>query len=404
MKHFVPILLICGLIASCAPKSAEVAIKPAQAAGGQVRIVLTQKERQQVKIALAPVTEQTLPLEVQASGQVQSAADRSTQVSAAVPGRVERVNVQLGQRVSVGEILAVLRSDEVAQIQSDLLQQVLDVESEREQDQVQLNLTKSTFEREKQLLAEKVGTRADFEQAKSEYLKAAAALRGLERKRQALVTTASERLRLLGVPASEGLRVIRERRIDNIILVRSPRSGIVAERNINPGELSDNSKPLFAIADPAQVWLVAQIFEKDIPLVKIGLSATVRLDSYPGQVFTGRLNYVAPSLDSSTRTLAVRATIDNPNGKLKPQMFARLTLPTGSLKAMVVPAAAVQKSGETYVAYLQVGENTYEERRLTLGRTLGTFVEVKSGFALGQQVVVAGSVELQGRAIQMAGQ
>jgi membrane fusion protein, heavy metal efflux system len=404
MKRFVLILLTCALIASCSPKTAEVAIKPAQAAGAPVRIVLNQQERQQVKIALAPVIERILPLEVQASGQVQSAADRSTQVSAAVPGRVERVNVQLGQRVSAGEILAVLRSDEVAQIQSDLLQQVLDIESEREQDQVQLNLAKSTFEREKQLLAEKVGTRADFEQAKSEYLKAAAALRGLERKRGALITTASERLRLLGVPASEGERVIRERRIDNTVVVRSPRSGIVAERNINPGELSDNSKPLFAIADPGQVWLVAQIFEKDIPLVKIGLPATVRLDSYPGQAFAGRLNYVAPSLDPTTRTLAVRATIDNPNGKLKPQMFARLTLPTGSLRALAVPAAAVQKSGETYVAYLQVGENTYEERRLTLGHTLGTFVEVKSGLSLGQQVVVAGSVELQGRAIQMAGQ
>jgi membrane fusion protein, heavy metal efflux system len=404
MKRSVPILLTCVLITSCSPKTAEVAIKPAQAAGGSVRIVLTSQERQQVKIALTPVTERVLPLEVQASGQVQSAADRSTQVSAAVPGRVERVNVQLGQRVRAGEVLAVLRSDAVAQIQSDLLQQVLDVESEREQDQVQQNLTKSTFEREKQLLAEKVGTRADFEQAKSEYLKAAAALRGLERKRGALITTASERLRLLGVPASEGERVIRERRIDNAVLVRSPRSGIVAERNINPGELSDNSKPLFAIADPEQVWIVAQIFEKDIPLVKIGLPATVRLDSYPGQVFAGRLNYVAPSLDPTTRTLAVRATIDNPNGKLKPQMFARLTLPTGSLRALAVPAAAVQKSGETYVAYLQVGENTYEERRLILGRTLGTFVEVKSGLALGQQVVVAGSVELQGRAIQMAGQ
>jgi membrane fusion protein, heavy metal efflux system len=404
MKRFVPILLTCVLIASCSPKATEVAIKPAQAAGGTVRIVLTQQERQQVKIALAPVIERILPLEVQASGQVQSAADRSTQVSAAVPGRVERVNVQLGQRVRVDQVLAVLRSDEVAQIQSDLLQQVLDVESEREQDQVQLNLAKSTFEREKQLLAEKVGTRADFEQAKSEYLKAAAALRGLDRKRGALITTASERLRLLGVPASEGLRVIRERRIDNAVLVRSPRSGIVAERNINPGELSDNSKPLFAIADPGQVWLVAQIFEKDIPLIKIGLPATVRLDSYPGQVFAGRLNYVAPSLDPTTRTLAVRATIDNSDGKLKPQMFARLTLPTGSLTALAVPAAAVQKSGETYVAYVQVGENTYEERRLTLGRTLGAFVEVKSGLALGQQVVIAGSVELQGRAIQMAGQ
>ncbi len=402
MKRFIAVALTSVFMVSCSPKTTEV-VKPVQAASGSVQIVLSPEERQQVKITLAPVTERVLPLEVQASGQVQSAADRSTNVSAAVPGRVDRVNVQLGQRVSVGEVLAVLRSDEVAQIQSELLQQVLDVESEREQDQVQLNLTKSTFEREKQLLAEKVGIRAEFEQAKSDYLKAAAALRGLERKRQALITTASERLRLLGVSASEGARVVRERRIDNAILVRSPRSGIVAERNINPGELTDNSKPLFAVADPGQVWLVAQIFEKDIPLVKIGLPATVRLDSYPGQIFPGRLDYIAPSLDPTARTLAVRATINNPNGKLKPQMFARLTLPTGSLKAVAVPGLAVQKSGETYVAYVQVGENTYEEHRLTLGRTLGTYVEVKSGLTLGQQVVVAGSVELQGRAIQMAG-
>lgn len=166
----------------------------------------------------------------------------------------------------------------------------------------------------------------------------------------------------------------------------------------------DGSKPLFSVADLSRVWLVAQVFEKDIAAVHTGLMATASVDSYPGRVFTGRLDYVAPGLDPATRTLSVRATLNNTDAKLKPLMFARLTLRTNSVSVLAVPAGAVQKSGETYVAYVGRGANTFEERRLVLGRTLDSYVEVKSGLASGEQVVLKGSVELHGRAIQLLNQ
>lgn len=398
-------LLLGSLLTSCTAKisSAQPRAKPSKA-DGPVRLRLEAGELRQVQITTSTVTKRILPVEIVASGQVQSAADRTTEIASPVSGRVERIAVQPGERVVAGQLLAILRSSEVAQIESELLQQILELDAEREQDQVQLTLTRSTFEREKQLLAEKVGVRADFEQARSEYLKAAAVLHSLVRKRHALITTASERLRLLGMGPGEANRVVREQKVDNTVMVRTPRSGIIAARNFNPGELVDGSKPLFVVADLTKVWLIAQVFEKDIASTRIGLPATARVDSYPGKTFSGRLDYIAPGLDPQTRTLAVRATFDNSSGRLKPQMFARLTLLSGSISVLAVPTAAVQKSGETYVAYVEQDHHTYEERRLILGRTFDSQVEVKSGLAPGEKIAVKGSVELHGRAIQLVNQ
>ncbi|AGY56606.1 efflux RND transporter periplasmic adaptor subunit [Gloeobacter kilaueensis] len=393
------------LVAGCSAQAENPAPRPVVAtAGGPVRVRLDPAQLARAQITTATAQKRRLGLQVLTGGQVQSAANRTLQVATAVDGLIERVNVQAGDRVQAGQVLAVLKSNDVSQIESELMQQVLELQADRQQAVVQVNLTRSQRDRERKLFDDRIGSRADYEVAQSEYQKALAALTGIDSKRTALITATAERLRLLGALPGEAVRVVGERRVDDRVYIRARRSGIVTERSVNPGELvdADDSKPMFAVADLSEVWLVGQVFEQDIPRVHTGLPVSVRIDSYPGKTFTGRLDYVAAALDPDTRTLAVRATVYNREGRLKPAMFARMTIATGSVQVLSVPAEAVQKSGEIYVAYVPVSGDTFEERPLKLGRTIGNYVEVLAGLKPGEPVVVRGSLQLQGQAQQLA--
>jgi RND family efflux transporter MFP subunit len=253
------------------------------------------------------------------------------------------------------------------------------------------------------LLHEGIAAQAEFEAAMHDLEKARAALVSLSAKRSAAITSASERLRLLGVPADAVEKVLASKRVNNAFEIKAPRSGVISERTANPGQLVGTDKPLFVITDLSRVWLVAQVFENKIGKVEVGQPVELLVDTYPGQVFAGRIDYVAGSIDPDTRTLSVRATVQNALEMLKPQMFARMTIRTGTSCLLAVPQAAVQRTGEVDLAYVPLPGNRFEERRLTLGPTIGPFVAVKSGLKQGEIVVVNGSLELNGQSIQNQG-
>ena len=116
----------------------------------------------------------------------------------------------------------------------------------------------------------------------------------------------------------------------------SPETGVVTERLINVGELADPTKPLFTIADFTSVWLKADVYEKDISKVRVGEPIELEVDSFPGLKFSGKLNYVADSVNPDTRTLTVRAEVPNPGNKLKPKMFARMRIFVGNSQVLTI--------------------------------------------------------------------
>lgn len=409
MKMHFCLALLCLTLVSCATsdeKKVETQAALAATPTGPVRIHFTPEQLRRSRVSTAAVERRSLAQQIQTGGQVQSAANRTLQVATAVDGLVEQVNVQAGDSVRTGQVLAVLKSDQVSQIESELLQNVLGLDADRKQAQVQVDLTRNQLAREQRLFEARVSARADLEVSISENKKALATRESLDSKRHALITATSERLRLLGVPTTEAARIVADHRVDDRLYIRARRDGIITDRSVNPGELvdADDSKPMFAIADLSRVWLVGQVFEQDIPRVHIGLPVNVSLDSYPGRVFRGQLDYVASALDPATRTLSVRATVDNPGGRLKPAMFARMAIATGSTSVLSVPVGAVQKSGEIYVAYVPLGNDNFEERQVTIGRSFGAFIEVLTGLKSGEKVVDQGSLQLQGQAQQLTNQ
>jgi len=174
------------------------------------------------------------------------------------------------------------------------------------------------------------------------------------------------------------------------LTLRSPVSGIVMDKKALHGMRFMPGETLYQIADLSSVWVIADVFEQDIGLVKTGTRATIDINAYPGKSFTGRVTFVYPTLTTETRTVPVRVELANPGGQLKPGMFARVELPAGaSGQVVTVPLSAVIDSGMRQVVLVDKGAGRFEPREVKLGARSDTHVEVREGVADGEPVVVA---------------
>ncbi|MBL8437747.1 MAG: efflux RND transporter periplasmic adaptor subunit [Zoogloeaceae bacterium] len=171
---------------------------------------------------------------------------------------------------------------------------------------------------------------------------------------------------------------------------RSPVTGIVTEKKALQGMRFMPGEALYQVADLSSVWVVADVFEQDIGLVRPGAKARVRINAYPDKVFEGSVSYVYPTLAADTRTVPVRLELANPGLLLKPAMFAQVELPaSGKAQAVTVPVSAVIDSGTRQVVLVQKAEGRFEPREAKLGARSDNYVEVLEGVKDGEQVVVA---------------
>lgn len=364
------------------------------------KLTLTPEQMEEIKPTTSIVQQRKIAKEVSLTGQVEPDSNMTTPVISLVPGRIEKSFVQLGDVVKAGQRLAFVRSDDIAQIEADMLKQVLEFEADIQQARFQLALCEKIFGRHKQLYSEGISARADLDSAESDYQKAQVALDTLKEKRIALITIARERLRLYGVEKDELDRVLATKRIDDDFYIEAPRSGIITERNADIGQLIDNSHNIFVVTDLSQVWLTAQAFEKDIHCIKKGQKVKVTVNSYPDKVFQGKVDYTGVMLDTDTRTMPVRATVQNPQIILKPEMFANMRVEIGETQALSIPFESVRKTGEATIAYVVRGNNSFEERKIEVGRRLGDSVEILKGLRPGEIVVAHGSLQLQGQMLK----
>ena len=169
----------------------------------------------------------------------------------------------------------------------------------------------------------------------------------------------------------------------------SPVSGIVTEKKAVQGMRFMPGEALYQIADLSSVWVIADVFEQDIGLVRNGTKASVRINAYPERSFEGRVTYVYPTLSAATRTVPVRIELANPDGLLKPAMFAQVEVASGEQKpVLTVPASAVIDSGTRRVVLVRRGEGSFSPHEVKLGGRSDTHVEVLDGIAEGDEVVV----------------
>ena len=359
---------------------------------------------------------------VKTTGEVLANANLTTHINSPVTGRVTEVMASIGEHVTAGQKLLMIRSQDIEQAESDLLQNeaqvradlkrdLLQIDSDLQQGKAQIRFSQSAYLRSKGLFEEKIASRADFEAARTQYEKDGITVDALTTKRKATVSLSQERMVLLTEPIKQKLRLLgvsdqqieaclKSRDIDPLLPVVSPETGVVIERLVNVGELVDPSKALFTVADFHSVWLKADVYEKDISKINEGQPIELTLESFPGETFHGKLNYVADSINSDTRTLSVRAEVANPGLKLKPKMFAKMTIEVGAQKVLTVPKESVQDTDTDKVVYVPLGNNSFREQKIEVGGESGPYFEVIKGLHPGETVVTNGSFDLRSEALK----
>ncbi len=375
---------------------------PSVTSDDSVSVSIDDEQTKEIGLEIATVRQGSIYKIVDAPGHIGPNAELSRLVSTPSAGRAVEVIAKLGDIVKPGQIMAIIKSDPIGQVQSDLLQNALQAKSDIKQQEVQLKLSRITFERESKLFSEQVSAKADLQAAENQLEKDNANLAALKTKLESITTTAQERLRLLGAPPDSANKVVFTKKLDPLVVVRATEGGLVIERAINPGELTDGSKELFTVADLSQVWLFADVFEKDIHDVKKGQEAVVTIDSLPDEKFPAKIIWAGDSINATTRTLPVRANVNNAGFLLKPGMFARLKISVGQVPVVLVPRLAVIQKGDKTLVFVDKGNGNYQEREVQIGANDADDIEIKSGLSLGERVVTHGSTALLGTAMKTA--
>ncbi len=207
---------------------------------------------------------------------------------------------------------------------------------------------------------------------------------------QQLAQASLARLRNWNFSAEQVNTLVATGQAARTITFASPVSGVVTEKKALQGMRFMPGEMLYQVTDLSSVWALADVFEQDIGLVKLGAKANVKIGAYPNQLFAGRITYVYPTLKAETRTVPVRIELANPQRLLKPAMFAQVELQVGAkTPVLTVPDSAVIDSGTRRIVLVQVGEGRFEPREVELGGRAENYVEVIKGVRDGEQVVVA---------------
>jgi RND family efflux transporter MFP subunit len=218
-----------------------------------------------------------------------------------------------------------------------------------------------------------------------------------------LVEAARQRLTLWDLSPEEIQAIESSRQPIQVVAVTAPAAGLVAEKQAVKGMHVTAGQTLYKIADLSVVWVDADVYEQDMSAVRIGQSATITLDAFPGRNFAGRAIYIYPTVDSQTRTGKVRFQLDNPGGGLKPGMFANIELRGSESTALTIPANAVLDSGAQQTVFVAQGDGVFTPRPVRLGRRTGDIVEILDGLKEGEQVAAAATFFLDSESQLRAG-
>jgi len=239
----------------------------------------------------------------------------------------------------------------------------------------------------------------DLVTAQEEYLLALRAAKSgpagggseIEASRQELIESAKRRMQLWDITDEQIADLEKTGKPRTEMIIETPLSGIVLDKMVLEGAFISPGMNLYKIADLSQVWVIADVYEYEVPLVKVGQTARVTLPYSSGGALRAEVNYIYPTLDPASRTVKVRLTMKNPSLMLKPEMFADVEINVSSGSRLVIPRSAVIDSGMRQIVYVEKKPGVYEQRQVTLGLRGEDYVEVTRGIAKGEHVVTSGN-------------
>lgn len=315
------------------------------------------------------------------SGKIAYGEDRYSKISSPLQGRVVEVRAHLGDRVKAGAVLLVIDSPDIAQAYSEYVKEDSD-----------LQYATRSHELAKDLYSNKALPLKDLKQAENELVKARAEFR-----------RAKERLLSLRVPAEELNKPLDKQQITSRFEMKSPLTGIVVERVVTPGQSvgGDANQVLFTVADLDMLQVVADVYERDLALVKEGQFAKVKVEAYPEVDFPATVASVGDVVDPASRTIKLRAWVNNQDHRLKPEMFARLHIQVGdATKILVVPKEAVLESDGKQFVFVVEEPNRYIRHEVKVSNFTPDQMRVLEGLTPGQRIVTKGAVLIKGQEVK----
>jgi membrane fusion protein, heavy metal efflux system len=386
-RHLLAAFAALALFAACGePEHAEhdehEAEGPAEAehAPSPDTLRVSPDRMRDLRITTAPVEERPEAESIDVPGELHVNEDAYASVAAPLPARVVEPLAAVGDRVAAGQALAVLESAELGRARADL-----------RTTEARAELARQTLARRRQLAGERIVAAREVQEAEAQLREAEAALGAARASLDALGA---------GEPAPEaGANAAR-------FAIRTPVGGTVLERAAVRGQLADPAVPLFEVGELGELWFVAHAFERDALRVRVGRPARVALPALPGETFEATVALVGRAVEPASRTIPVRVVVRDESGRLRPGMSGTASLPVGEAEARLlsVPTAALQRLDDAWVVFVPRGEALFEVRRVGRGRDLGAEVEVVSGAAAGEPVVVDGAFLLKAEAENASGE
>jgi cobalt-zinc-cadmium efflux system membrane fusion protein len=319
--------------------------------------------------------------QVDAPGKIEVNPNRVSHVVLPVVGRVTSVFVKLGDAVAEGQPLLTAQSPDADAAQSAALQ----TQAAVTQAQAGFSKAQADYDRTKDLYEHNAVAKKEVLDAQNSLAQATAAVA----QAKAAHEQAVRRLRLLGLKPGD---------FQQQVIVRAPIAGKLLELSVVPGEFrNDTSTPLMTIADLSTVWVASDVPESYIRFIQLGERVEISLVAYPGETFEGRVMRIADTVDSQTRTLKVRAEMQNPQGRFRPEMFGSIHHIEATQVTPVLPVSAVIQHEQHDVVFVEQTPGYFRQTVVTVGKRLGDRVPVLTGLAAGTRVVVDGAMLLQGQ-------
>jgi len=364
-----------------APRSvsfAETPNRPTALAGDQ-KLTLAPEQLQHAGLKIETVGEKPSAeaAGLMTTGTVQANTYKETPVISLVGGIVRSIGSEHGQNVKRGQKVAVVFSNELADAQSRYLTAVVTLD---EHHRHHMRTTK--------LVEIGAASRQELEEATSKYREAESNLANLR-----------QRLMLLGMSRERIGALTSTSQISSEVTVTAPSSGTLTSRSVNPGEVIEANKELMRVTDLSTVWVVGQVYEKDLATIRVGSGANVTSDAYPNRVFRGRVSYVDPKIDTATRTAQVRIELANPGQMFKIGMYVNVafaTLGAAEKTTPLIPRDAVQTIGNQQFVFVATDKpNEFALRAVRLGPETNGFYPVLEGLGVGDRIVTEGSFMLR---------
>ncbi|MDQ7066390.1 MAG: efflux RND transporter periplasmic adaptor subunit [candidate division KSB1 bacterium] len=364
-------------------------------------VELNQEQMQLMQIKIAPPDHRRLEGFLAAPARIEALPDKIADIGTLISGRVSKIFVIQGQRVKQGQPLLEIIGPEIGEIKGEYIRT-----------RAALELARANYERQKKLLEENIAARRAFYEAQAAYEEAKAAFSAADQKLHSIGISDEEAQRITkSIALESGVKTHLERKILASLKITSPIDGMVGRFDVKLGQLVEPNTDVMEVVDIRRVWVVADIYEKDLSIVRLGQRVEVVTEAYPNAVFPGRLEYISPVVEKDTRTVKVRSTVDNPDFKLKPEMFATMRIFSEAIQpSIVVPESAVENDGKNEFVFVLAPENkgadsdgagdgdahyTFRQVLVKTGKRKDGFVEVLAGLKGDEKVVVEGAFFLK---------